>query len=84
MQISRRVVATELEEINLGTTDDPRTICITKNLPPTIRTTMITLLGEYRDLFAWSSEDMKGLDPKFYQHQINLATDAKQVQQRRY
>ena len=27
---------------------------------------------------------MKGLDPKFYQHQINLATDAKPVQQRRY
>ena len=27
---------------------------------------------------------MKGLDPKFYQHQINLTTDAKPVQQRRY
>ena len=27
---------------------------------------------------------MKGLDPKFYQHKINLATDAKPVQQRRY
>ena len=27
---------------------------------------------------------MKGLDPKFYQHQINLARDAKPVQQRRY
>ena len=45
---------------------------------------MIALLGEYRDVFAWSYEDMKGLDPKFYQHQINLATDAKPVQQRRY
>ena len=29
---------------------------------------MIVLLGEYRDVFAWSYEDMKGLDPKFYQH----------------
>ena len=45
---------------------------------------MIALLGEYRDVFAWSYEDMKGLDPKFYQHQINLATDAKPIQQRRY
>ena len=27
---------------------------------------------------------MNGLDTKFYQHQINLATDAKPVQQRRY
>ena len=27
---------------------------------------------------------MKGCDPKFYQHQINLVTDVKPVQQRRY
>ena len=40
---------------------------------------MIALLGEYRDVFAWSYDDMKGLDPKFYQHQINLAIDAKQL-----
>ena len=84
METLRRVITTELEEINVGTTDDPRTISITKNLPPTTRTAMITLLGEYRDVFTWSYEDMKGLDPKFYQHQINLATDAKPVQQRRY
>ena len=36
-----------------------------------------------RGVFAWSHEDMNGLDSKFYQHQINLATDAKPVQQRR-
>ena len=42
------------------------------------------ILHKYKDMFAWSHEDMKGLDPKFYQHQINLATDAKPVQQRRY
>ena len=45
---------------------------------------MIALLTEYKDVFAWSHEDMKGLDPKFYQHKIKLATDAKPMQQRRY
>ena len=45
---------------------------------------MIALLGEYMDVSAWSYDDMKGLDPKFYQHQVNLATNAKLVQQRRY
>ena len=45
---------------------------------------MIALLTEYKDVFAWSHEDMKGLDPKFYQHKINLTVDAKPVQQRRY
>ena len=45
---------------------------------------MVTLLYEYWDVFAWLHEDMEGLDPKFYQHQINLATNAKPVQIRRY
>ena len=34
--------------------------------------------------FAWSHEDMNGLEPKFYQHKINLATDTKPVQQCQY
>ena len=43
---------------------------------------MLALVKEYKDVFAWSHEDMKGLDLKFYQHKINLATDAKPVHQR--
>ena len=77
MEISCRVAAMELKEINMGTTDDPRTISIAENLPPTTRSEMVTLLYEYR-------KDVKGLDPKFYQHQINLATNVKPVQKRRY
>ena len=77
------MAAIELEEVNMGTTAEPRTISIAKNLPPSTRMELIALLDEYRDVFAWSYDDMKGLDPKFYQHQINLATDAKPVQQQR-
>ena len=84
MEVSRRAAATVLEEVNMGTLAEPRTISIAKNLPPSTKTELIGLLGEYKDVFAWSYDDMKGLDPKFYQHQINLATDAKPVQQRRY
>ena len=66
MEIPRRVAATEIEEINVGTTNGPRTISIAKNLPSTTRSAMIKLLYKYRDVFSWSHEDMKGLDPKFY------------------
>ena len=45
---------------------------------------MIDLLHECKDVLALSHEDMKRVDPKFYQHQINLAMVAKPVQQRRY
>ena len=35
-------------------------------------------------MFPWSFEDMKGLDPAFCQHQINLHKNAKPIQQCRY
>ena len=45
---------------------------------------LIGLLKQYKNVFAWSFKDMKGLDPAFCQHQINLHKDVKPVQQRRY
>ena len=84
MEISRRVTASALEEINVGTFEVPRRLSIAKNLTPPERVAMIDLLQEYNDVFAWSHEDMKGLEPKFYQHKINLGNDVKLVQQRCY
>ena len=79
MEISRRVSASTLEDVNVGTTTDPRVLSIAKDLPPSQKEAMIALLKEYKDVFAWSHEDMKGLDPKFYHHKINLAADVKPV-----
>ena len=47
-------------------------LLISKDLPPVEKASMIDLLHKYKDVFAWSHEFMKRLDPKFYQHQINL------------
>ena len=63
---------------------EPRLLSIVKDLVPSEKTTMIELLKEYKDVFAWSHEDMQGLDPKFYQHKINLSTDVKPMQQHCY
>ena len=73
MEISHRITKMALGDVNVGSAEAPW------NFPPTERETMIELIQEYKDVFAWSHEDMKGLDPKFYQHQINLATEAKPV-----
>ena len=80
MEISRRVTASTLEEVNVGMTSDPRLLSIAKDLLPSHEEAMIALLKEYKDVFAWSHEDMKGLDPKFYNHKINQGTNAKLVQ----
>ena len=55
-----------------------------KELPDEEKKAMVSLLTDFRDVFAWSYENMRGLDPQLYQHQIHLNTDAKPVAQRRY
>ena len=41
---------------------------------------LITLLREYKDCFAWSYEDMKGVPPEVVQHTIPIRDDVKPVQ----
>ena len=52
MEIFGRVAVIELEEVNMGTMAEPCTMSTAKNLPPSTRTAMIALLGEYMDVFV--------------------------------
>ena len=40
------------------------------------------LLREFEDVFAWSHQDMPGIDPEIVEHRIPLFPDAKPVKQR--
>ena len=53
-------------------------------MPQEEKKAMIELLTSFRDVLAWSYEDMGGFYPQHYQHQIHLSTYAKPVGQRRY
>ena len=52
MEISRRVSASTLEDVNVEMTTDPRVLSIAKDLPPSQKEAVITLLKEYKDVFA--------------------------------
>ena len=54
----------EIEEWNLGTDDDPKTIRVNKNLPAQFKTKARGVFEEFKDVFAWDHEDLKGVDPK--------------------
>jgi hypothetical protein len=84
LAVSQRVRPTELEELNLGTAEEPRNVLIAKELDTEFKEQLTNVLQAYKDVFAWLYEDMKGLNPEFYHHKINLAKDAIPVQQRRY
>ena len=82
MAISQRVNASQLEEVILGTGEETRPVHVAKEMPPEEKSATVILLKEVWDVFAWSYEDMQGLDLHLYQHQIHLSKDAKPIAQR--
>lgn len=51
-----------VEVINLGTEEDPKGVRIGSALREYIKEKLIKLLQEYMDMFAWSYQDMPGLN----------------------
>ena len=70
----------ELESINLGTNELPRIAKIGKTLSPVEK--MISLLKANIMAFAWSYEDMPGIDPDIVQHYIPTNSLKKPVKQK--
>ncbi|RVW86544.1 Pro-Pol polyprotein [Vitis vinifera] len=62
--------------------DQPREIRIGSSLSPDERSRLIDLLRSYLDVFAWSYEDMPGLDPSIVQHHLPILPHARPVKQK--
>jgi hypothetical protein len=84
LAVSQRVRPAKLEELNLGTLEESRNVLVAKDLEAEFKVKLVMVLREYKEVFSWSYEDIKGLNPEFYHHKINLAKDAIPVQQCRY
>ncbi|KAM2672721.1 hypothetical protein EV1_008375 [Malus domestica] len=61
-----------LEEINVGTVDDPRPLFISALLPRSIKSELCNLHGEFKDCFAWSYHEMPDLDRTLVEHELRL------------
>ena len=59
--------------------DQPREIRIGSSLSPDERSGLIDLLRSYLDVFAWSYEDMSGLDPTIGQHHLPILPHARPI-----
>ena len=60
----------ETQPINLGTDDDPKVIQVGNTLTASKRDALVALLTEFKVVFAWSYEDMPGIDIDIVQHCI--------------
>ena len=53
----------DMKIVDFGIVDQPRELRIGSDLSVDERDSLIQLLRAYLDVFAWSYEDMPGLDP---------------------
>ena len=60
----------ETQPINLGTDDEPKMIQVGNTLTALEKDALVALLTEFKEIFAWSYEDMPGIDIDIVQHYI--------------
>ncbi|KAM1473616.1 hypothetical protein ACFX2I_029727 [Malus domestica] len=70
-----------LEEINVGTTDDPRPLFISALLPYSMKIELCKLLDEFKDCFALSYHKMPRLDQTLVEHELRIKADYKPFRQ---
>ena len=71
-----------VERINLGTEQDKKEVKIGANLEPNIKQRLIQMLRDYVEIFAWSYEDMPGLDTDIVVHRLPIKGDYPPVKQK--
>ncbi|RVW99134.1 hypothetical protein CK203_018961 [Vitis vinifera] len=74
--------AGDVETVDFGTEDQPRELKIGSPLSTDERDRLIHLLRSYLDVFAWSYEDMPGLDPSIVQHHLPTLPHARPIKQK--
>ena len=67
----------ECDSYNLGTDEEPKMVQIGKACNSQEREGILKLLTKYKDVIAWSYEELKTYDPKIITHDIPLKSDAK-------
>ena len=70
------------ERINLGTDDEKKEVKICTSLNPSSKKEIINLLYEYVDIFAWSYQDMPGLNIEIVEHKLPMKPECWPVEQK--
>ena len=63
----------ELEEVTLNESWLERTTRMGTSSSRTVRQALTTFLKENQDVFAWSNEDIPGIDPSIIVHRLNVS-----------
>jgi ribonuclease HI len=72
----------EVEDCNIGTREDSRIVKISKFLPPKVKDQYRDLLKQYKDVFAWSYDELRTYDTSIIEHKIPLKPGVKPFRQK--
>ena len=72
-----------LEEITLDGSRLDKTTRIDTLASPTVRLAFTTFLKANQDVFAWSHEDMLGIDPSIMVHRLNVSPSFPPIQRKK-
>jgi ribonuclease HI len=72
----------EIIEFNIGTEESPKMIKFGKGTTTDEREKLISLIREFKDVFAWSYEDLKAYHEDVIQHAIPLIDGTKPFRQK--
>ena len=70
------------ELVNLGTDDEKKEVKIGSSLDSSTKKEIVDLFKEYVDIFAWSYQDIPGLNTEIVEHQLPMRPECKLVQQK--
>ena len=73
----------KLEEVFLDDSNHERTTKIGTLASPAIRQKLTAFLRSNRDIFAWTHEDMPGIDPSVIVHRLNVSPSFPPIQQKK-
>ena len=72
----------KIVEVNLGDgEEDEKMVKISKNLSEKERGRLVALLKEYKDVFAWSYQEMPSLSPNLVVHKLKVDPNVKPMKQ---
>lgn len=66
-----------VEDVNLGTTEKPNFVKLTKSLSPEVKSKYVKLLPEFADVFTWDYSYLKVYDKDIIQHTIPIKPNQK-------
>ena len=73
----------ELDSIELEDGHPEKTTKIGANLPPKMKESLVQFLKNNKDVFAWSHEDMSGINPSIISHKLNVNPTLHPIKQKR-